>query len=482
MLRIPNFSNCRLLVLGDVMLDQYFWGEVNRVSPEAPVPVVHLTSKTDSTGGAGNVALNLSGLGCRTHLIGIRGDDLPGKYLVQILAQNRIDCHLVVSPNHPTTTKTRIIGQGQQLLRLDEEKPEKITSNLQTAVMERLEILLPQMDAVILSDYGKGIFLGDLAENVIQRCRQAHIPIFVDPKGLNWQRYHGATCVTPNEKEFNLVAPDMESNDGDMVASARELRRRFDLKWLLITRGSKGLILFGHADDGICIPAKAREVFDVSGAGDTVIASLAASSACGLSMAEAAQVANRAAGIVVAKIGTSPVQLQELKRAVAAEVIKGTDKIVDRQTAMEILAHWRREKREVVFTNGCFDILHIGHIKLLNAAADQGSRLIVGLNSDASVRRLKGDERPIITQTERAALLASIECVDLVVIFEEDTPIKLVQAFKPEVIVKGGDYRPETVVGHEIVEANGGRVVIVPLVEGASTTGMLDQIKKNGDS
>jgi D-beta-D-heptose 7-phosphate kinase/D-beta-D-heptose 1-phosphate adenosyltransferase len=473
---LPAFAHARVLVVGDLILDRYFWGKVSRVSPEAPVPVVRVTQKTQTIGGAGNVARNVTGLGAKVLLIGIRGADSQGDYLEKLLGEHEIEHDLVTTADLPTTTKTRVLGQGQQLLRLDEEAPRALDVDTGAALKARIEAALEQVGAVILSDYGKGVFLGDLAAWTIQACGRRRLPVFVDPKGADWQRYQGATAVTPNTAEFRaVVGADCDEN-GELTSQAQVVRKRFGLGWLLITRGARGLSLLGEGQPPLHIRSRAQEVFDVSGAGDTVIATLAASVAAGAAMPQAAEVANAAAGVVVAKVGTQAIEACELARALRQEDKATATKIMDLQAAAALRQRWRAEGRQVVFTNGCFDILHVGHLQLLNAAAELGDRLIVGVNSDASVRRLKGDRRPVTPEVQRMTLLAGLACVDLVVMFAADTPLALIKELSPEVLVKGGDYTPDTVVGRAEVEAAGGRVVILPLVPGVSTTQVIQRI------
>ena len=464
--------------MGDIILDRYYWGTVNRISPEAPVPVVHIDSKTMNPGGAGNVAMNLKELKCPHALVGITGDDTNGAVLSALLQQTDIRHRVVTIPNHPTTTKTRIFAQGQQVVRLDEESPPVIDATIRRQLFANFDELLSGATGVVLSDYGKGLITPEVAAYVIKQCRTAGVPLFVDPKGTSWERYDGAYCITPNIAEFNLIESFIENDEELLHEKARQVIRRFDLKYLLLTRGPEGMTLFHRQDPPVSIQAKAREVFDVSGAGDTVIASLAAAVSTGLPMQTAAIIANTAAGIVVAKRGTQPVGHMELKQMLSDNGMESVSKIVTRQRAVEKIAAWRTTGKKIVFTNGCFDILHIGHIKLLHAAAKEGDRLIVGLNSDRSVKQLKGEKRPIVPEEERAALLSSIAGVDLVALFDEETPLNLIRMFQPDVIVKGGDYTPQTVVGHDIVVDRGGSVVIVPLIDGISTTKVVESIQK----
>ena len=474
---LPDFSNHTIVVIGDVMLDQYFWGDVDRISPEAPVPVVKVNKKTMSLGGAGNVAMNLKGVNCGHRLIGLRGLDDNGEHLAALLEKEAIDHSLATIQTHPTTTKTRILGQGQQLIRLDEERSQSIDEQAVDTLLTILDDCLDKTSGVIISDYGKGIFKSDAAQRIIHRCRSLNIPVFVDPKGHDWERYKGATCITPNTAEFNLVAPFDEYDEATLEQQAEKTIEQLNLQYILMTRGARGMSLFSANQPAVHISTEAQEVFDVSGAGDTVIATLTAAYCSGMEMQDAASLANTAAGIVVGKIGTKPVIDTELKQALSNRTLTGSTKCVDLARPCEWSRAWRRDGQRVVFTNGCFDILHVGHIQLLHAAAAQGDRLIVGLNSDSSVKNLKGQSRPVVPEMERAALLSSIKGVDLVVMFDEETPIDLIRRLTPDVLVKGGDYTPETVVGHEMVEQSGGRVVIVPLIDGVSTTKVIASIQ-----
>jgi D-beta-D-heptose 7-phosphate kinase/D-beta-D-heptose 1-phosphate adenosyltransferase len=421
--------------------------------------------------------MNLKGLHCSHRLIGLKGLDAHGDHLSRILEKEAIDHHLITTQSHPTTTKTRVLGQGQQLLRLDEERTSEIERESADKLMHAVDACLGRADALIISDYGKGVFKSDVAQRIIACCQSRDIPVFVDPKGRGWERYSNATCITPNTAEFNLISPFPEYDDTALEQQARSVIERFNLQHVLMTRGARGMSLFSTECDPVHISTEAQEVFDVSGAGDTVIATLAAAYGSGMDLPDAARLANTAAGIVVGKIGTRPVMASELKQALMSRALTNASKCVGIDRAADLVKAWRNDGRRVVFTNGCFDILHVGHIKLLHAAAAYGDRLIIGLNSDSSVKRLKGDSRPVVPENERAALLASIRGVDLVVLFDEETPIRLIRRFKPDVLVKGGDYVPATVVGHEIVEQAGGQVVIVPLVDGVSTTKVIESMR-----
>lgn len=476
---LVSFSGAKILVVGDVMLDHYLWCQVTRVSPEAPVPVVRVKEKNSMLGGAANVAANLTGLGCEVALLGARGDDEAGRTLSEQLHGNGIEDNLIQESYRPTTTKTRVLAQGQQLIRLDEEEVGALSDQAARELLARYLKLLPGKQAVIFSDYGKGVLAGDICRQMISRGRKRNIPVLVDPKGKDWERYLGATCITPNEAELESVAEEFICGEKELLREARKVRTKYQLDYLLVTRGAKGMVLIDAQSGAKLIAAKPHEVFDVSGAGDTVIAVLAAGVAAGVAWGSAAGIANAAAGVVVGKVGTHAIKIDELQVALRLDEVGSFHKIYNLADAKIQVDSWRAVGQRVVFTNGCFDLLHAGHIKLLHSAAKEGNRLIVGLNSDASVGRLKGSDRPILNQQDRAAILAALEYVDMVVIFDEDTPLNLIDSLRPDVLVKGADYSKEKVVGHELVESWGGKVVLVPLATGSSTTNIVKSIQKN---
>ncbi|MGD9506814.1 MAG: D-glycero-beta-D-manno-heptose-7-phosphate kinase [Syntrophobacteraceae bacterium] len=475
----PDFGGASLLVFGDVMLDRYVWGSVRRISPEAPVPVVKVTSRTQALGGAGNVAANLAGLGCRTFLMGICGND-PNAVAIRLLLEEKgIADELVVHPTAPTTAKTRIMGQNQQLLRIDEEETEgRQPPELLDKLLSAFKRIAREVDAVILSDYAKGALDRSLPPRCISICSELGVPVFLDPKGAAWGHYRGATCITPNEMEFRAGASHLGIDELPFDEQMASVRKSLDLGFILVTQGAKGMTLLDASGSVSSIPTTAREVFDVSGAGDTVIATLAASVASGASVRRAVQLANIAAGVVVGKVGTQPIKLSDLHSALRTSECAHSRKTLSLQEARIETASWRASGKRVVFTNGCFDILHSGHVKLLSEAAANGDKLIVGLNSDSSVRRLKGPSRPVISETERGAILSALKDVDMVVLFEEDTPLELIRALRPDVLVKGGDYTRETVVGHDLVESWGGRVALIDLEAGKSTTRLIEKINR----
>ncbi len=470
----------RLLIVGDVMLDQYIWGEVSRISPEAPVPVVRTTHRSEQPGGAANVAMNLARLGARTMVAGFCGGDGSGRQLRSILSANGIDPLLIVSDGFPTITKMRILGGRQQMLRLDEERLGSRDMGDYDRLIETVLARLPECDAVVLSDYAKGVLTPAVCRQVIEAARRLKIPVLVDPKSADFSRYRGATTICPNLGELaaavRLVMPGLDAGDlKALLDAAEDLMPELEVEYLIATMSEKGIALV-RPGGRFLAPAVARQVFDVSGAGDTVIAVLALCLASGLRPETCVQVANVAAGVVVGKVGTVPVEKFELLAALAPEMALHTeDKVLTRRELMGRVALWRANGDRVVFTNGCFDLLHVGHITVLEQARQFGDRLIVAINSDDSVKRLKGPSRPIVGEPERARVLAALAAVDAVVVFDEATPLELIVATRPDVLVKGGDYRVETVVGASEVQAWGGQVKLVPTVEGLSTTRLIEK-------
>jgi D-beta-D-heptose 7-phosphate kinase/D-beta-D-heptose 1-phosphate adenosyltransferase len=478
---LPQLEKCRVLVLGDLMLDRYLWGEVERISPEAPVPVFQVKRQSEARGGAGNVVSNLIGLGAAVSVVGLRGADEAGRRLGALLHHEKIRDLSIECADRPTVTKTRLVSNGQQLIRLDEEEIRPAGADTVKEVIRRVEEVAGEADCLILSDYGKGFLLSEgLVQAVIAVGRRCGVPVFVDPKGRDWERYRSATCITPNTREMEVFdGASLKTND-QLAAAMQRAIARLGLSWLLVTRGAAGMCLLGKDRMPEFISTRARQVFDVSGAGDTVIATFALSAAAGAHFSDAARLANLAAGVVVGKVGTQPITLFELKSALrnASADLNGhfQTKIFARESALAQVEAWKGNGEKIVFTNGCFDLLHPGHIHLLNKAKDFGKRLVVGLNSDASVKRLKGPARPILSEQDRACILGSLDCVDMVVLFEEDTPLNLITALQPDVLVKGTDYKVDQVVGREIVESYGGEMQLVEVLEGHSTTGISRKI------
>lgn len=472
---IPNFASVRLLVAGDVMLDRYWYGSTSRISPEAPVPVVTVNDIENRAGGAANVALGLAALGVQTRLCGKIGTDEAGEALEQLLRASGIGCALERSAQRPTITKLRVISHHQQMIRLDfeaEAGPEAALSPGAFATE------LSQADAVVLSDYAKGA-LHEVQE-LIALARKAGKPVLVDPKQQDFSVYRGATLITPNRAEFERAAGRYRDLN-ELVAKGLELIERMDWQAMLLTRGEEGMTLLERGKPALHIPAQAHEVFDVTGAGDTVIAVLAAAMAAGATLPDAARLANVAAGIVVGKLGTATVSLAELEAALhPPQPRESRQGILDEPTLLKQVKAARARGERIVMTNGCFDILHPGHIAYLEQARRLGDRLIVAVNDDASVRRLKGAQRPINPLEHRMAVLAGLGAVDWVVPFAEDTPARLIELVAPDVLTKGGDYTVEQIAGHKSVLARGGEVRILPFVENNSTTDIIQRILARG--
>jgi len=466
--------------VGDLMLDRYVHGAAERISPEAPVPVLRVERTTAMLGGAGNVVRNLAALGARVRFAALLGADPAARAIRDLLAAEGDGVHseLIVDAARTTTVKTRFLAGAQQLLRCDDESTEPASAEARAALLAAVEGWCDGCAVVVLSDYAKGALAGGIAAELIAIARARDIPVVVDPKGTDFARYRGARVVTPNRRELGLalgtpIAP------GEEAAAATALRRRFGFGAVLLTLGRDGMILIDGDDGAIALPTDAREVFDVSGAGDTVVAGLAAALAAGAGLADAAALANTAAGIVVGKVGTAVVRAAELARALRhSERLQADEKLLDLPTATERVEGWRRLGLRVGFTNGCFDLVHPGHVSLLNQARAACGRLVVGLNTDASVARLKGPGRPIQGEAARATVLASMAAVDAVVLFGEETPIELIRALRPDVLIKGADYRLEQVVGADLVHGWGGRVLLAELAPGHSTTATLAGLER----
>jgi len=466
----PDFAKARIIVIGDVMLDRYWSGQAARISPEAPVPVVRVKAIEDRVGGAGNVALNIAKLGGKVTLLGVVGDDAEGEILRRLLEAEGVDCDFVVEPEIRSICKLRVMAQHQQLIRIDFEE-----TTLQfdaAALLARLVKHLPKNNTVVFSDYGKGT-LTDVA-TYISKAKQAGIKVLVDPKGVDYQRYSKADLITPNLSELQAVVGISEHED-DLIEKGRALLTRCQISTLLLTRGEAGMTLIQN-DQVHSLLAQAKDVFDVTGAGDTVIAVMALGVALDMALYEAMYLANLAGGIVVGKLGTSTVSMQELTRAMHGDRDSRYG-IVSEDELVQILAGAKAHDERIIMTNGCFDLLHAGHVTYLQQAKALGDRLVVAVNSDASVKRLKGESRPINGLQERMTVLAALAYVDWVVSFEEETPERLYCRLLPDVIVKGGDYSPEQVAGGECVMKAGGEVKILQFVDGQSTTAMIQKAR-----
>ncbi len=467
----------RVLCIGDIMCDRFVDGAVARISPEAPIPVLKTAHEWSIPGGAGNVARNVAALGGHCHCLGVIGDDESGRALRTMFDElTGIDANLAIDPSRPTTVKTRYIASGQQLLRADRESDGPIDGHLSEKLLAAAKDTLPQCDIVILSDYAKGVVTANIAAKIIGLANTHGKPVLVDPGRADYASYRGATLVTPNRAEFEQAVGRAVDGDMDVVAAGRALIDRFDLAALLVTRSHEGMSYVTRDDHFVC-PTQAREVFDVSGAGDTVVAVLAAAMASGIPMEDAVRLANAAAGIVVGKVGTATIGRAELETALReSDVLADETKVMSAEMAVETVRRWRRRRARIGFTNGCFDLLHPGHVALLQQARSHCDRLVVGLNSDASVARLKGEGRPVQSENARALVLASLALVDVVVIFADDTPIGLIEALRPDTLVKGADYAITNVVGADFVQSYGGDVVLADLLDGYSTTDTIARI------
>ena len=473
-IEMPRFNHTRVLVLGDIMLDRYWEGPTARISPEAPVPVVRVDHITDRPGGAGNVALNIAALGTAARLAGYSGDDEMADSLQDMLTGAGVDCVLTRLSGRATTTKLRVVSRNQQLIRLDFEQP--ASAPARPALADNLSALLEDCDVLVLSDYAKGALSDPGPLVTLARSRQ--IPVLVDPKGGDFGRYRGATLLTPNLQELEAVVGPCPT-EAELVSRGEQLMAELELEALLVTRGEHGMTLLRPGQEELHMPARAREVFDVTGAGDTVIAVLAAAVAAGAGLAQGAALANIAAGIVVGKLGTAAVSAPELRRAVQEDQGSGRG-VLSLEQLQVAVADARSQGERVVFTNGCFDIIHAGHVAYLEQARKLGERLVVAVNSDDSVRRLKGKGRPINPADRRMAVLAGLESVDWVVSFAADTPCELLRILQPQVLVKGGDYAgKQGVVGWEIVEAYGGEVQVLDFVDDVSTTAIVSRIRQD---
>ncbi|MFN3449769.1 MAG: D-glycero-beta-D-manno-heptose-7-phosphate kinase [Roseococcus sp.] len=471
-----DLTGRRVLVLGDVMLDRFLYGEARRLSPEAPVPVVRLGRTEAMAGGAGNVARNVEALGGEARLVALAGEDAAGEELRALLGPAG---RLVQSAARVTTVKLRVIAARQQVVRVDEEQPRPADPDEEAALLAALEAELPWAEALVLSDYAKGALTPPLIAAAIAAARARGLPCLVDPKGRDFARYAGADLLTPNAMELAEAAGQPAGGDAACEAAARALLARLDVPAILATRSEKGMMLVPREGPALSIPAMAREVFDVSGAGDTVIATLALCRAAGLAWPEAMRAANAAAGVVVGKLGTATCSAAELDHALR-ELEGATGELLSWPAARRLVEGWRAEGLRVGFANGCFDLLHAGHVRLLREARRHCDRLIVALNEDASVARLKGPGRPVNPLADRAAVIAALASVDAVVGFAEDTPLDCILALRPDVLFKGQDYTLEQVVGAREVASWGGETVLLPLLPGRSSSAILARGRAGG--
>jgi len=471
-LQIPDFSGQQVLVVGDLMLDRYWAGPTSRISPEAPVPVTRVDEEYQRPGGAGNVALNITSLNGSARLLGYVGDDAEADLLEQGLQEAGVSCGFQTLAGRRTITKLRVISRSQQLMRLDFENGFDVENK--AALQQQFADALSSCAVVVLSDYGKGTLSDPQA--LIALAREAGVPVLVDPKGMDFSKYRNASLITPNQSEFEAVMGACAS-DAELLEKGEQLRAELNLDALLITRSERGMVLLQNNAAPITLATRAREVFDVTGAGDTVIGTLAAAIAAGETFEPAMQLANLAAGVVVRKVGTATASVAELQRAMLEHepLPRG---VISEDELADMLAVAKANGERIVMTNGCFDILHAGHVAYLSSAADLGDRLIVAVNDDDSVRTLKGEDRPVNNIGQRMAVLSGLESVDWVLPFSEETPARLIERLLPNVLVKGGDYAPEDIAGGEAVRAHGGSVQVLDFIDGLSTSAIIAAIKK----
>jgi D-beta-D-heptose 7-phosphate kinase / D-beta-D-heptose 1-phosphate adenosyltransferase len=466
-------------VIGDIMIDRYLTGKVERISPEAPVPVLLHSHDRAVAGGTANVAVNIVALGCEVRLVGAVGSDQDGDDLKQILIDAGVSPALLVTDRHrPTICKTRVVSGRQQFFRIDREFPGRLSSDVEEALIEAACVAIAEAEIVVLSDYAKGVFSDRVLRQLIDSARAAGKRVLVDPKRRTLEAYRGADLIKPNAGELSAATGMPCSTDADIEAAAKALASQFDGD-LLVTRAESGMSLIRRGQPAKHVKSSVLEVADVSGAGDTALAALSASIADGFTIDDAAVISNVAAGVAVSKLGTAIVSRKELNAAIArassAAYVPGS--LAAKSKAAEMAVTWRRMGERVVFTNGCFDLIHAGHIELLSFAAREGDRLLVGLNSDSSVRKLKGPTRPIQTEADRARIVGALRAVDLVVLFDEPTPLSLIEAISPDVLVKGADYSEDQVVGGDVVKARGGRVALFPLMAGRSSTKIVERMR-----
>lgn len=474
---LERLKDTRALVIGDLMLDEYLWGQTDRISPEAPVQIVDVVREDLRLGGAGNVINNLVSLGCEVGVASVLGDDDNGRALLRMLEQKGVSTDgVALAPGRRTSRKTRVLASNQQMLRLDRESRDPISPSSEEELASFVRRVASDFDVILVSDYLKGVLTEGLLAKIIAVGRELGKPVVVDPKGTDYSKYAGATLLTPNRKEAQAASGVAIADEASLLEAGRTLRQNLDLDALIITRSEEGMSLFFRDGREEHLATEAREVYDVSGAGDTVLCLLGVGLAAGLPLEEAARVANIAAAVVVGKVGTSTVSAEEILEEVGHRHLGAEGKIRDRDALARVLEEKRRQGKTVAFTNGCFDLLHAGHVKYLQKARRLGDLLVLGLNSDDSIRRLKGPKRPLIRQEERAHILAALDCIDYVVLFDDDTPLQLIEALRPHILVKGADYTPEGVVGKDLVESWGGRVALIEFVDGKSTTGIIERV------
>ena len=477
---INKLNGARVLCIGDVMLDKYVYGDVSRISPEAPVPVCSVLSETVMIGGAGNVASNLAAIGVLVDFVSVIGPDRASDEIQTLIGNiHRIVPKFITDSKRRATIKERFFAGPQQLLRVDREETRNVGEDISDRIVAYAKKSLKNVGALVLSDYGKGVLSADIIRKLIDAADQVNCPVIIDPKGDDYRRYSGATVITPNRRELSEASGKEISDDMSAAAAAKSIVDEYDIANVLVTRSAEGMTLVSRTSVNH-FPAEAREVFDVSGAGDTVAATLAAVIASGADLMDAARLANVAAGIVVGKTGTAVAEASEIIESLQRQDLLSSSalKILPLKAALAQVSRWRKRGDRIGFTNGCFDLIHPGHVAILTKSRAACDRLVVGLNLDASVKRLKGKSRPVQNERSRASVLASLASVDLVVLFGEDTPVKLIKALKPDLLAKGTDYAVEDVVGAEFVQSYGGKILLVDLEEGQSTTETIERMNK----
>lgn len=463
------------LVVGDIILDKYIIGEVKRISPEAPIPVLNANTEKYVLGGAANVAGNIAGYYVDTYLCGTVGDDVNGKIVVDMLQEKGIKFIGEKNLNRVTTLKSRIVAMNQQLVRVDHEDSTAIEKVIEEKLLSQINSIITKVQCVVISDYNKGVCTDSFCKRLIIMCIDRNVSVVVDPKSANWNKYMGADLITPNFKEYKEAAGcDLDNTEENILKYSDKLFDKYNLKNLLITRSALGMTLIKKNKDISTIQAVSQEVYDVSGAGDTVIGTIAALLSKGVSLEAAVEVSNYAAGLSISKAGTYMVTADEVVEYMNRKNVSYYLKIVDWDEVKSLIRDWKKSREIIVFSNGCFDILHVGHIQYLNEAKKYGSKMIIGLNSDASVKRLKGSTRPINSEKNRAEMLAALQCVDAVVIFDEDTPESLIKMVEPDYLIKGGDYKIEEIVGRQYAKV----VKTIPLTEGFSTTSIIEKMSR----
>ena len=469
-----NAKNKWCLVVGDIMLDQYIFGNVDRISPEAPVPILKKTSQIERIGGAGNVALNLQGLGIKPILVGEISNDISGKKLTTLFKEKLISTKFLIKTKRPTTTKTRIMSGQQQVVRIDDEEPSLGISNIE--LKKILTLLKKNPSVVVISDYEKGLLTKPILHKIIQTATRKKIPVLVDPKGKDLEKYRGATAITPNKKEAFLLSNIHNKDEELLEYSLKKIVKKYEFEFIAMTMGDFG-IKYVNSNKAINYPtSSSRQVFDVSGAGDTVISTLAASIVAGVSVDASFKLANISAGIVVGKIGTMPIKNTELLEELQSQKQGQENKIILKSVLLNKTNALKNKNKKIGFTNGCFDILHAGHVTYLEKAREKVDYLIVGINTDNSVKKIKGPKRPIIHETDRARILCGLESVDAVILFNESTPIKLIKLIKPDILMKGDDYSKKNVVGAIEIQEWNGKVILIPVVKGKSTTKIINKL------